>query len=82
MQPGAFSGWDQHCNETAACMDVRAIQAALKQSGLTFASEADVATRGPASLLVIDPDGNPVLIDRHRWRLHGNAPWRQRPSGT
>ena len=59
-------GWDQHCNETAAYMDVRTIQAELKQRGLTLASEADVATRGPASLIVIDPDGNPVLIDQHR----------------
>ena len=59
-------GWDQHCNETAAYADVRAIQEELKKSGLTLASEADATTRGPASLIVIDPDGNPVLIDQHR----------------
>ncbi len=59
-------GWDQHCNETATYTDVRAIQAELKKRGLALASEADVATRGPASLIVIDPDGNPVLIDQHR----------------
>ena len=59
-------GWDQHCNETAEYTDVRVIQEELKQSGLSLASEADVSTRGPASLIVIDPDGNPVLIDQHR----------------
>ena len=27
--------------------------------------EADESTTGPASLMLIDPDGNPVLIDQH-----------------
>jgi hypothetical protein len=30
-----------------------------------IASEADESTTGPASLMLIDPDGNPVLIDQH-----------------
>jgi lactoylglutathione lyase len=59
-------GWDQHCHETATYTDVRVIQDELKKSGLTLASEADTTTQGPASLIVIDPDGNPVLIDQHR----------------
>jgi lactoylglutathione lyase len=59
-------GWDQHCNATATYTDVRVLQEELKKSGLTLASEADATTRGPASLIVIDPDGNPVLIDQHR----------------
>jgi len=28
-------------------------------------SEADETTAGPASLMLLDPDGNPVLIDQH-----------------
>jgi catechol 2,3-dioxygenase-like lactoylglutathione lyase family enzyme len=59
-------GWDQHCNELARFTDVREIQQQLKQGGLSLATEADATTRGPASLMVIDPDGNPVLIDQHR----------------
>jgi catechol 2,3-dioxygenase-like lactoylglutathione lyase family enzyme len=59
-------GWDQHCNELARFTDVREIQAQLKKGGLSLATEADATTRGPASLMVIDPDGNPVLIDQHR----------------
>jgi hypothetical protein len=28
-------------------------------------AEADEATTGPASFLVADPDGNPILVDQH-----------------
>lgn len=30
-------------------------------------SEADESTKGPASLIVIDPDGNPILVDQHNY---------------
>jgi catechol 2,3-dioxygenase-like lactoylglutathione lyase family enzyme len=59
-------GWDQQCNETRSFTDVRDIQATLKKRGLAFASEADAATSGPGSFTVIDPDGNPILVDQHR----------------
>ena len=59
-------GWDQQGNETDTFTDVREIQKALKNHGISLASEADEATQGPASLMVIDPDGNPILIDQHR----------------
>jgi catechol 2,3-dioxygenase-like lactoylglutathione lyase family enzyme len=59
-------GWDQQGNETDTFMDVREIQKALKSHGVSLASEADETTQGPASLMVIDPDGNPILIDQHR----------------
>lgn len=59
-------GWDQQGNETATFTDVRDIQKALKDRGVTLASDADETTKGPASFMVIDPDGNPILIDQHR----------------
>jgi catechol 2,3-dioxygenase-like lactoylglutathione lyase family enzyme len=59
-------GWDQQCNETDSFTDVREIQRALKEQGLALVREADEASQGPASLTLIDPDGNPVLIDQHR----------------
>jgi len=59
-------GWDQQCNETDYFTDVREIQRALKEQGLALVSEADEASQGPASLTLIDPDGNPILIDQHR----------------
>ena len=59
-------GWDQQCNETDSFTDVREIQRALREQGLALVREADEASQGPASLTLIDPDGNPVLIDQHR----------------
>ena len=59
-------GWDQHCNETDSFTDVREIQRALKAGGIQPAPEADEDGTGPAACLVIDPDGNPILIDQHR----------------
>ena len=59
-------GWDQQCNETGTFTDVRQIQRALKERGLALVREADEASQGPASLTLIDPDGNPILIDQHR----------------
>ena len=59
-------GWDQQCNETGTFTDVREIQRALQEQGLALVSEADETSQGPASLTLIDPDGNPILIDQHR----------------
>jgi catechol 2,3-dioxygenase-like lactoylglutathione lyase family enzyme len=59
-------GWDQQGNETNAFMDVRKIQRMLKDAGISLASEADEASQGPASCMITDPDGNPILIDQHR----------------
>lgn len=59
-------GWDQQGKETDSFLDVREIQKALKDQGISIVSEADETTQGPASLMVFDPDGNPILIDQHR----------------
>jgi hypothetical protein len=32
---------------------------------VALTTEADETTTGPASLMLIDPDGNPILIDQH-----------------
>ncbi|MGO4192315.1 VOC family protein [Arthrobacter sp. YAF17] len=37
----------------------------LKAKGAEFFAEADEETAGPASFIVLDPDGNPVLVDQH-----------------
>lgn len=44
---------------------VREIQQSLKAKGLALTSEADESATGPASLTLIDPDGNPILVDQH-----------------
>lgn len=33
--------------------------------GVEIMSEADESTTGPASIIVLDPDGNPILVDQH-----------------
>ena len=59
-------GWDQQCGELDSFQDVREIQGRLRGQGIALESEADETTQGPASCMVIDPDGNPILIDQHR----------------
>ena len=58
-------GWDAACNKLDNFEDVREIQKRLKSSGIELISEADEASSGPASCMVVDPDGNPILIDQH-----------------
>jgi catechol 2,3-dioxygenase-like lactoylglutathione lyase family enzyme len=58
-------GWDKRGQPLSAFTDVRALQAQLKAAGVELISEADDAGQGPASLMAVDPDGNPVLIDQH-----------------
>jgi predicted lactoylglutathione lyase len=58
-------GWDENANKVESFDDVRAIQKHLKQKGIKLEREADESTSGPASLVVMDPDGNAVLIDQH-----------------
>jgi predicted lactoylglutathione lyase len=59
-------GWDQQCTDLESFTDVRELQEQLIAAGIEMAAEADEGTEGPASIMVIDPDGNPILIDQHR----------------
>ncbi len=58
-------GWDAETNTLETFTDVRDIQKSLKENGVELATQADETTTGPASFIVIDPDGNPILIDQH-----------------
>ena len=58
-------GWDSNAGTLESFTDVREIQSRLKAQGVELMSEADEATTGPASLFVVDPDGNQILIDQH-----------------
>ncbi len=59
-------GWDQSCGELDEFTDVRDLQKHLKEQGIALDMAADESTEGPASLMITDPDGNPILIDQHR----------------
>lgn len=58
-------GWDSNARELEAYTDVRELQRRFRERGLELVDEADEGTSGPASFMVIDPDGNPVLFDQH-----------------
>ena len=58
-------GWDYQAKATTPFTDVREHQRRLKAKGLTLTNEADEKGTGPASVILIDPDGNPILIDQH-----------------
>lgn len=58
-------GWDQDARKLDSFSDVRELQRQLKSQGVTFHTEADESTTGPAHFVVVDPDGNPILVDQH-----------------
>ncbi len=58
-------GWDQSAGAVDPYDDVHGIKAALLAKGLEITQETG-GDSGPASFVVTDPDGNPVLIDQHR----------------
>jgi hypothetical protein len=58
-------GWDKNANTLDSFTDVRDLQRELKGKGIKLETEADESTAGPASFMIIDPDGNPILIDQH-----------------
>ncbi|MCG3137367.1 MAG: hypothetical protein HJJLKODD_01211 [Phycisphaerae bacterium] len=58
-------GWDRSAAALPDFDDVRTLQRVLKEKGLTFSVEADESTSGPASFMLLDPDGNPILVDQH-----------------
>ncbi len=58
-------GWDSEANKLDAFTDVRDLQRHLKARDVELMAEADESTTGPASFIVVDPDGNPILVDQH-----------------
>jgi catechol 2,3-dioxygenase-like lactoylglutathione lyase family enzyme len=58
-------GWNQQAEPLETFTDVRDLQRELKAGGIVFETEADESSAGPASFVIVDPDGNPILIDQH-----------------
>ena len=58
-------GWDESAQKADSFTDVRELQRQLKSKGLQLTTEADESGTGPASIMLMDPDGNPILIDQH-----------------
>jgi catechol 2,3-dioxygenase-like lactoylglutathione lyase family enzyme len=58
-------GWDRNKATLKEFEDVRTLQKTFKDKGLKIMNEADPASTGPAAFMLVDPDGNPILIDQH-----------------
>jgi len=58
-------GWNQKAEKLDSFTDVRDLQRKLKAQGIKFESEADESTIGAANFVILDPDGNPILVDQH-----------------
>lgn len=59
-------GWDQSAKPLESYTDVRELQKELKGKGIEITTEVDESKEaGPASFVLIDPDGNAILIDQH-----------------
>ena len=59
-------GWDANGQNTEDFTDIRDIQKKLKSEGIKISKEVDENSSGPASFVVEDPDGNPIMFDQHR----------------
>ena len=58
-------GWNSDAQQLDNFTDVRKLQRQLKDRGLEIISEADESSTGPASFMIVDPDGNTILVDQH-----------------
>ena len=58
-------GWDSRARPVDEFTDIRELQRRLKAQGLKMTVEADEASSGPASFMMLDPDGNALLFDQH-----------------
>jgi lactoylglutathione lyase len=58
-------GWNSERETPEDFQDVRELQRILKERGLELTAEADPDSDGPAYFTLVDPDGNPILVDQH-----------------
>ena len=59
------SGWDENAKKLDTFDDVRIIQQALKKEGIQLESEIDETTSGSGNVIILDPDGNTIFLDKH-----------------
>jgi lactoylglutathione lyase len=59
-------GWDDTASPLESFTDVRDVKKSLEAQGVATRVVEVGGESGPASFVVVDPDGNEVLIDQHR----------------
>jgi len=58
-------GWNQTAENVESFDDVRELLEQFKSKGIEIAECSITGEKGSSSFSVIDPDGNPILIDQH-----------------
>ena len=59
-------GWNDQAKELAEFTDVRELRREAEARALKpLNADSTKSERGPASFVLEDPDGNPILIDQH-----------------
>ena len=58
-------GWGADAKPLEQFTDVREIQARVEEAGLELVLRADPEGTDVAHFTLLDPDGNPILIDQH-----------------
>jgi len=59
-------GWDQAAGALDPFEDMRALHSRITADGIEAVQTTLDAETGPGSFVVVDPEGNPILIDQHR----------------
>lgn len=58
-------GWDSNANPLDDFTDIRDIQKSIQGQGIPIVNTVKEGTLGPGNMTILDPDGNPILIDQH-----------------
>lgn len=59
-------GWSAENETLADFTDVRALKEQIADAGFEISGDSTAETdSGPASFMLVDPDGNAILIDQH-----------------
>lgn len=58
-------GWSSDARPLPEFTDVRELQRRIKEQGVELMTEADESSTGPAAFMLVDPDGNVILVDQH-----------------
>jgi len=59
-------GWDQSARNLDQFTDIRELREELTRRGISPVQDNVTEASGPGSIVIEDPDGNPILIDQHR----------------
>lgn len=57
--------WNESAKPLGSYADVRQIQKELQNKGVGIPSKIEESSEGPSSMMIFNPDENPILIDQH-----------------